>query len=708
MSICQYLYINMNITAMSAFDCSGFENSINRVDSLDPMDFTPVLTSSMTSDVLTSQLVNIPIGSLSPIPECNDQRGDITVSDCNTTASITASFNNDDELLESPPLVVNVEQHRDTSYVPNEEEPVEDVTVNDTREEIEEDLLNLSEPFTVQPGRPSHELRLIVNGTTKGKSCVHSKDFGKVFNQNRPCTLNGRDVFTWRCKWCQKHQCYAQFHMLPVEVILRQCGYDPEADNDGVVIPLVKGEHYWVKENIPRYAAHCGNCPVEKHAYNTTLLFKELRKLALQHLHDSKHGLQLVAIARQTCFPNGFPSGFKYTDKQLARYVNDIRKDHRARPPKRDGSDLLDFEFNVHMLPEEVPHDFVKGFVESQYQGKTNRHFLCVERKAKKILRSSRQLIIDATFGIVQRPHTQLLVIHARKPCGADKFVNMPVAYAVMQGKSEAAYKAVFQKIKDLAEEIDDEEGDDEDVEPRMQVERFIVDYERAIWNALRAVWVDATVRGCWFHFTQCIYRKAHGLGLSKELLDGGKTWKMVRRLMLLPLIDHNNIEPVFRKLKQHYKTSINDPEHDGVKKLFAYYEAQWIVGGAKVFEPKDYSCYKQQIRTTNIAENWNGNIQKQGGNKKLDLFQLVTLLYRNLSKCYEDIDHYHTSHYVRRTQVEKEHKIKKAYENYAFANAQRRDNRNWELLDDLLKATEKHSNFLPSNHATIAEPLEN
>ena len=235
-----------------------------------------------------------------------------------------------------------------------------------------------------------------------------------------------------------------------------------------------------------------------------------------------------------------------------------------------------------------------------------------------------------------------------------------------------------------------------------------IVDYERAIWNALRAVWVDATVRGCWFHFTQCIYRKAHGLGLSKELLDGGKTWKMVRRLMLLPLIDHKNIEPVFRKLKQHYNRSINDPENDGVKKLFAYYEAQWIVGGAKVFEPKDYSCYKQQIRTTNIAENWNGIIQKQGGNKKLDLFQLVTLLYRNLSKCYEDIDHYHTSHYVRRTQVEKEHKIKKAYENYAFANAQRRDNRNWELLDDLLKATEKHSNFLPSNHATIAEPLEN
>ena len=79
----------------------------------------------------------------------------------------------------------------------------------------------------------------------------------------------------------------------------------------------------------------------------------------------------------------------------------------------------------------------------------------------------------------------------------------------------------------------------------------------------------------------------------------------------------------------------------------------------------------ERKIRTTNIAENWNGRIHKEGGSKKLDLYQLVSLLYRNLSKCHEDIDHYYTSHYVRRTQVEKEHNIKKAYDMYIFAQAQ-------------------------------------
>ena len=75
--------------------------------------------------------------------------------------------------------------------------------------------------------------------------------------------------------------------MLPVEVILRQRGYDPGATNDGVVIPLVRGKDFWVNEENPLHASHCGNCPVASDAYNTALLFKELRKLALQHLHDT-------------------------------------------------------------------------------------------------------------------------------------------------------------------------------------------------------------------------------------------------------------------------------------------------------------------------------------------------------------------------------------------------------------------------------------
>ena len=66
------------------------------------------------------------------------------------------------------------------------------------------------------------------------------------------------------------------------------------------------------------------------------------------------------------------------------------------------------------------------------------------------------------------------------------------------------------------------------------------------------------------------------------------------------------------------------------------------------------------------------------------------------------------TSHYVRREQVEKNDNIKKAYDMYIFAQSQGRENRNWELLEALMVATDKHSNFVPFDLATVAEPLEN
>ena len=67
------------------------------------------------------------------------------------------------------------------------------------------------------------------------------------------------------------------------------------------------------------------------------------------------------------------------------------------------------------------------------------------------------------------------------------------------------------------------------------------------------------------------------------------------------------------------------------------------------------------------------------------------------------------TSHYVRREQVEKNDNIKKAYDMYIFAQSQGRENRNWELLEALMVATDKHSDrFVTSELATVAEPLEN
>ena len=175
-----------------------------------------------------------------------------------------------------------------------------------------------------------------------------------------------------------------------------------------------------------------------------------------------------------------------------------------------------------------------------------------------------------------------------------------------MQGKAQSAYKAVFQKIKDMVEE-----------DGPMEVEMFVVDYEKAIWNALRAVWVNADVRGCWFHFNQCIYKYFLTLKMGSAVFTQFPVHKMLRRLMTLPLIDKDNIPIVFAKLKERYAAQINDPTFPGVKLLFEYFEKQWIRGTGNGFVPEDYSCFGRRIRTTNIVESWNGEIFKKGRKKE-------------------------------------------------------------------------------------------
>ena len=318
----------------------------------------------------------------------------------------------------------------------------------------------------------------------------------------------------------------------------------------------------------------------------------------------------------------------------------------------------------------------------------------------EKVIRDTQLIIIDATFGVLQKPHKQLLVIHAQVRKEGGTIINMPVAFAVMQNQSESAYQAVFEKVKELVEK------DDTTGAHAMKVKRFMVDYEKAIWNALRAVWVGVTVRGCWFHFCQCIYRRARQEKVTHSLYNQHYSHKMVKRLMTLPLIDHKNIPHVFERLQLHYKDQINDSP--GVKKLFEYVERQWIRGTRTGFVPKDYTNYKQKIRTTNIAECWNGKIYQAGGRKKHDIYQLTVLLARNAKKCEDNICHFSSSHYKRITQIQKDEKIKKAYAHYEQQERDKVEDRNWVLLENLRAATSKYINYVPGELAPVAGPLEN
>ena len=176
----------------------------------------------------------------------------------------------------------------------------------------------------------------------------------------------------------------------------------------------------------------------------------------------------------------------------------------------------------------------------------------------------------------------------------------------------------------------------------------------------------------------------------------------MVRRLMTLALVDRNSIPLLFAELKRKYEPQINDSP--GVKELFSYFEKNWLHGTADGFGPKDYSCYRQHIRTTNIVESWNGEIFREGNKKKHNIYQLALLLATETAHCEAAINQYASKKYRRRKQVEKDQNILKAYDNYE--NSQDApEERRWQLLEELREATDQNCRYTPRDLANVGEP---
>ena len=66
----------------------------------------------------------------------------------------------------------------------------------------------------------------------------------------------------------------------------------------------------------------------------------------------------------------------------------------------------------------------------------------------------------------------------------------LPFFKAVMTGKSRALYDSVFHKIK-------------EELPETVNPETVMTDYEVALQGALSEIFPEATIVGCWFHFSQ-------------------------------------------------------------------------------------------------------------------------------------------------------------------------------------------------------------
>ena len=95
------------------------------------------------------------------------------------------------------------------------------------------------------------------------------------------------------------------------------------------------------------------------------------------------------------------------------------------------------------------------------------------------------------------------------------------------------------------------------------------------------------------------------------------------RRLMALPLLPAEHIQPAFNNLRDSLPNDVDER----VMALVTYVNDNWI--GSRLWPPSSWCTFQSSIRTNNNVELWHSRLNEVSCHCKLDLYKHATLLYR-------------------------------------------------------------------------------
>ena len=118
--------------------------------------------------------------------------------------------------------------------------------------------------------------------------------------------------------------------------------------------------------------------------------------------------------------------------------------------------------------------------------------------------------------------------------------------------------------------------------------------------------------QGCVFHWTQAVWRKCQLLGLQSQYSSDGALQSYARKLLALPFLPAEHVEPTFQKLQ-----SRATPVPLSLKELCSYISTTWLSG---FWTPVDWSVFGRSIRTNIDVEGWHRRLNHKSSRPGLPL----------------------------------------------------------------------------------------
>ena len=295
-----------------------------------------------------------------------------------------------------------------------------------------------------------------------------------------------------------------------------------------------------------------------------------------------------------------------------SRTMTRRRREHYP-PPPTDPKAANDFMRSAKYKDKNYAH-FYQGMVSSA-DGEKGLVFAHPENLAK-LNEETKTLQTDGTFrtapALSAGNFYQILIILAMY-----KGHLLPVCKVLMTGKTRLIYDSAFKRVKELLPDS---------VNPTL----IMSDYEKALMGSARATWPAAKVVGCWFHFSQNIFKRMSKLGLIWQFKSNDTFYAWLKMVMALPLLPTDRIAAMWTELKSD---SLGNVPLAKLRKLKNYIEKTWIIQRIDVL-----SVHGEEARTNNGAECYNGRWNRRVQVKHPNFWTLCEKIHEAFSDIEKDM----------------------------------------------------------------------
>ena len=237
-----------------------------------------------------------------------------------------------------------------------------------------------------------------------------------------------------------------------------------------------------------------------------------------------------------------------------------------------------------------------------------------------QLLKTARYWISDGTFKVVPSLFAQLYTIHApeRGKC-------FPCIYAIMANRTRDSYVELLQNIKRICRERYGEEPAPAYVS---------TDFKSPAIDAYKEVLPDAQHLGCFFHFSQILWRKLQAIGLQAVYRSEEEEAlrEHFRSLIALSFLHCDHIEDTFDRLCE-----VID---DRLTPICDHLEDNYIRGrprrGRRQARPPSFpkpiwNCHERVLaglpRTTNSVEAWHSRLNTIIGKAHVSFYAFIEKL---------------------------------------------------------------------------------